>query len=227
MAKLIVLEGTDSSGKETHTGLLEKYLIEKGYKVIRRSFPNYTSGASFPVKAYLRGDYGKDANLINPYAISIMYAVDRYASFKTDWQKFMNEDDNTILLFDRYVQSNMIHQMSKITSESEGRDYLEWLDDLEFIKMGLPRPDNVFLLNMPTDLAIQLKQGRANKITGSEEQDIHESNRDHLEKSYRSALTAQKIYNWEEVKCSNTNGSLRSIEEIQQELQFRTNNLLD
>ena len=129
MGKLIVIEGTDSSGKETQTKRLFEKLEEKGLKVKKISFPNYDSPACEPVKMYLAGAFGEDAMKVNPYPVSTMYAIDRYASFKTDWEKFYNEDG--IIVTDRYVTSNMVHQASKIRDLDEKKKYLNWLEDLE------------------------------------------------------------------------------------------------
>ena len=112
MGKIIVIEGTDSSGKETQTKLLYERVKKIYDKTIKISFPNYDSPACEPVKMYLAGAFGTDAAKVNPYPISTMYAIDRYASFKQDWEKKYNDD--YIIITDRYVTSNMIHQASKI-----------------------------------------------------------------------------------------------------------------
>ena len=176
MGKLIVIEGTDSSGKETQTKRLFEKLEEKGLKVKKISFPNYDSPACEPVKMYLSGAFGEDAMKVNPYPVSTMYAIDRYASFKTDWEKFYNEDG--IIVTDRYVTSNMVHQASKIKDLDEKKQYLNWLEDLEYEKMGIPRPDLVIFLNMPTEMAVKLMAERKNKITGEEKKDIHERDKE-------------------------------------------------
>ena len=215
MGKLIVIEGTDSSGKETQTkGLFEK-LEEKGLKVKKISFPNYDSPACEPVKMYLAGAFGEDAMKVNPYPVSTMYAIDRYASFKTDWEKFYNEDG--IIVTDRYVTSNMVHQASKIRDLDEKKKYLNWLEDLEYEKMGIPRPDLVIFLNMPTDMAIRLMAERKNKITGEEKKDIHERDKEYLKESHANACKIANIYNWKEIKC-NDGERIKTIEEIGEEV---------
>ena len=85
MGKLIVIEGTDSSGKQTQAENLYKRLKSEGKKVMKVSFPNYESPSSAPIKMYLSGEFGRKPGDVNPYASSTMYAVDRYASFKTIW----------------------------------------------------------------------------------------------------------------------------------------------
>lgn len=215
MGKLIVIEGTDSSGKETQTKRLFEKLEEKGLKVKKISFPNYDSPACEPVKMYLAGAFGEDAMKVNPYPVSTMYAIDRYASFKTDWEKFYNEDG--IIVTDRYVTSNMVHQASKIRDLDEKKKYLNWLEDLEYEKMGIPRPDLVIFLNMPTDMAVKLMAERKNKITGEEKKDIHERDKEYLKESHANACKIANIYNWKEIKC-NDGERIKTIEEIGEEV---------
>lgn len=211
MGKLIVIEGTDSSGKETQTKRLFEKLEEQGLKVKKISFPNYDSPACEPVKMYLAGAFGEDAMKVNPYPVSTMYAIDRYASFKTDWEKFYNEDG--VIVTDRYVTSNMVHQASKIKDLDEKKQYLNWLEDLEYEKMGIPRPDLVIFLNMPTEMAVKLMAERKNKITGEEKKDIHERDREYLKESHANACKIANIYNWKEIKCSDGE-RIKTIEEI-------------
>lgn len=215
MGKLIVIEGTDSSGKETQTKRLFEKLKEKGLKVKKISFPNYDSPACEPVKMYLAGAFGEDAMKVNPYPVSTMYAIDRYASFKIDWEKFYNEDG--IIVTDRYVTSNMVHQASKIRDLDEKKKYLNWLEDLEYEKMGIPRPDLVIFLNMPTEMAVKLMAERKNKITGEEKKDIHERDKEYLKESHANACKIANIYNWKEIKC-NDGDRIKTIEEIGEEV---------
>lgn len=215
MGKLIVIEGTDSSGKETQTKRLFEKLEEQGLKVKKISFPNYDSPACEPVKMYLAGAFGEDAMKVNPYPVSTMYAIDRYASFKTDWEKFYNEDG--VIVTDRYVTSNMVHQASKIKDLDEKKQYLNWLEDLEYEKMGIPRPDLVIFLNMPTEMAVKLMAERKNKITGEEKKDIHERDREYLKESHANACKIANIYNWKEIKCSDGE-RIKTIEEIGEEV---------
>lgn len=215
MGRLIVIEGTDSSGKETQTKKLYERLTGEGYKVKRISFPNYESPASQPVKMYLAGEFGKEAGSVNPYPISTMYAIDRYASFKKDWGKDYEED--VIILADRYTTSNMVHQASKIDNEIEKKKYLEWLLDLEYNKMKLPIPNSVIFLKMPTEKAAILMENRKNKITGESEKDIHEIDVDYMKKSYDNACWVANNYNWNEVLCV-SGDEIKSINQIHDEI---------
>lgn len=119
MGRLIVIEGTDASGKATQTKLLFKYLKDKYDKVIKIEFPDYDSPSSTLVKMYLNGDFGKEAKDVNPFAASAFFAADRFASYKTKWEKLYN--DGYIIVADRYVTANMIHQASKIEDVEEKR----------------------------------------------------------------------------------------------------------
>ncbi|WP_288875227.1 thymidylate kinase [uncultured Fusobacterium sp.] len=222
MGKLIVIEGTDSSGKETQTKKLYERLLSEGKNVRKISFPNYDSPACEPVKMYLAGKFGDNASKVNPYPISTMYAIDRYASYKMDWGNFLK--NGGIIITDRYTTSNMVHQASKIEDKEEKEKYLQWLEDLEYNKMELPKPDMVIFLNMPTDMAEKLMAERKNKITGESQKDIHEKNKEYLKKSYDNACEIAKKYNWQEIKC--VDKELKSIEDIGEEIYNLVSSLL-
>lgn len=215
MGKLIVIEGTDSSGKETQTKKLYERLANEVEKVRKISFPNYESPACEPVKMYLAGAFGDNALNVNPYPVSTMFAIDRYASYKMDWESFYNAGG--IIVTDRYTTSNMVHQASKIENIDEKSKYLGWLEDLEYNKMDIPKPDLVIFLNMPTEMAVKLMEARKNKITGEEKKDIHEKDTSYLKKSYDNACDIAKKYNWQEIKCVE-NKRLKTIEEIGEEI---------
>lgn len=215
MGKLIVIEGTDSSGKETQTRKLYERLETEITNVRKLSFPNYKSPACEPVKMYLAGAFGDNALDINPYPVSTMFAIDRYASYKMEWEKFYQ--DGGIIVTDRYTTSNMVHQASKIESIDKKNEYLDWLEELEYSKMGIPRPDLIIFLNMPTETAAELMAQRKNKITGEDIKDIHEKDISYLKKSYENACNIAKKYNWLEIKCVE-NGKLKTIDEIGEEI---------
>ena len=134
MGTLIILEGGDGSGKATQTKVLEKRLKSEGYAVRSVTFPNYDSQSSTLVKMYLAGDFGTNPDDVNPYVASAFYAVDRFASFRTDWKTFY--EAGGIILADRYTTSNMVHQMVKYEDKSKRSEFLDWLTDFEFLKFG-------------------------------------------------------------------------------------------
>ena len=215
MGKLIVIEGTDSSGKQTQAELLYEKYKKMGKKVMKVTFPNYESPSSAPVKMYLNGEFGENVGEVNTYAVSTMFAVDRYASFKTIWEKFYN--DGGIIISDRYTTSNMVHQASKMDDKVEKDGYLEWLAELEYERMGIPKPDMVVFLNMPTEMAYKLMEKRKNKITGEDKKDIHENDREYMQKSHDNACYIANKYSWKEIMCVK-GGELKTIDEIGNEV---------
>lgn len=213
MGALIAIDGVDASGKQTQTELLLKRMSKKSPRLI--SFPAYDKPSSAPVKMYLNGDFGKNPDDVNAYAASALFAVDRYATYKSDWERDYKSDK--LIIADRYVSSNMIHQAGKISDIAEKEKFLEWLFDLEYNKFGLPQPDIMIFLDMPPEYGAKLMAERANKITGGMSKDIHENDREYLQKSYDNALFVAKKYNWSIVSCIRDN-KIRTIEDINDEI---------
>ena len=206
--KLIVIEGSDGSGKATQTKKLFDRLITENLAVKKISFPNYDSNSSALIKMYLNGDFGTHADDVDPYAASTFYAVDRYASYRTEWKKFF--EDGEIILADRYTTSNMIHQSVKIADNFEREKFLEWLDDFEFVKLKLPRPDLVIFLDMPPNVSEKLIKERNRN-------DIHEKDFNYLRRCYSAYNKLTKKFGWIKINCSD-NDSPRSIEEIHENI---------
>lgn len=218
MGKLIVIEGTDGSGKQTQSDLLYNYFKnEENKNVMKLTFPDYESETSALVRMYLEGKFGSSADSVDPKIASVFYAADRYASYKTKWETFSKEKDN-IIIFDRYVTSNMVHQAAKISDISAKNEYLDWIYDFEYNVMGLPKPDKVIFLNMRFDLAQMLMRNRANKITNESAKDIHERDVEYMKKCYENACYVSDKYRWNEIKCFNGD-SVRSISDIQEEIR--------
>ena len=216
MGKLIAIDGVDASGKQTHTELLAEYLTKKGYKVRRLSFPMYDNPSSTLVKMYLSGVFGKNAEDVDAYCASTLFAADRFATYRSDWQTDYVDND-TIIIADRYVSSNMIHQASKIENISEKDKFLDWLFDFEFNLYKLPQPDITIFLDMPPEYGRILMQNRDNKFSGEKELDIHESDFSYLEKSYENAKYVAEKFRWKHILCVN-DGEIRTIEDIQAEI---------
>lgn len=212
---LIVFEGVDASGKQTQTDILYNSLKGKGEKVSKISFPDYNSPSSSLVKMYLGGEFGSEPSEVSAYAASAFYAVDRYASYKKDWGRKL--DKGEIIIADRYVTSNMIHQAAKLSSEKEKLSFLDWIYDFEYIKLGLPLPDKVFFLDMPPEFSKKLIAARDNKITGGKQKDIHEKNPDYLYSAYKNALFVAKQCGWDRISCVKDN-KIRSMEDIKNEI---------
>ena len=212
MGKLIVFEGTDGSGKSTQFELLAKRLEAEQIGFQRLRFPQYEEPSSALIRMYLGGAFGDDPEAVNAYAASTFYAVDRYASYQRVWKDYYQ--GGGFVVSDRYTTSNAVHQGSKVP-EGERAEFFRWLSDLEYDRMGLPRPDLVVLLDMPVELSEQLMRKRE-QSTGTHA-DIHERNEDYLKKCRDVALHAAKYYGWRTVSCAK-DGVIRSVEDIHEEV---------
>lgn len=196
MGRLLVLEGLDGSGKSTQTERLKEALLATGETVRQIKLPDYDAPSSTLVRQYLAGDFGKDPNAVNAYAASSFYAVDRVASFLLDWKR--DYDAGSLILADRYTTSNPIYQMTKLPKE-EWDAYLTWVDDYEFGKLGLPRPDRVIFLDMPVEVSQKMMTRR---YEGDEaKKDVHESNVQFLNACREAALYTAERWNWSVVRC--------------------------
>ncbi len=213
-SKLIVIEGVDSSGKATQSKLLYDYLSLSGCDVSQVEFPNYASDSSAAVKMYLNGDFGKNPDSVSAYAASVLFAADRFASVRGVWR---DKFESGVVIADRYTTSNMVHQASKISDPAERDKFLDWLYDLEYVKLGLPKPDLTVFLDMPVEYAKQLMKNRENKIDHSKVKDIHESNDDYLYHAYDNACAVAGKYGWTHIRCVR-GGRVRSAEDISAEI---------
>ena len=214
---IIVIEGIDGSGKETQSKLLKENLIRDNQKVIVQSFPNYQSEGCQPVKLYLKGALGEKATDVNAYQSSVLFAVDRFCTMR---QLTQSLESNSIIIFDRYVSSNMLHQGGKIQDKKELEKFLKWLDNFEFNTMALPRPDIIFFLNMPVEKSIELAHHRMKLKTG-DEKDIHECDNSHLLHAYETGKYICDMFNWSKIEYCKENGELKSPEEISNEIYMK------
>lgn len=220
MGKVIVIEGLDGSGKATQTARLYELLSARGVQVRRVSFPDYDSPSSALVKMYLNGEFGSDPGDVNGYAAAAFYAVDRYASFKKDWGKAY--DDGAVILCDRYATSNAVYQMTKVP-QCEREEYLRWLEELEYCRLGIPRPDLVIYLDVPTDISQSLMSCR---YDGDEsKKDLHERNLAYLAQCGESARYSAMKLNWNVISCVR-DGKMRSIDDISAEIAKLTDKLI-
>lgn len=211
MGKLIVFEGTDGSGKSTQFQKMLERLGEKPYHKL--VFPQYEEPSSALIRMYLGGEFGTDPQGVNPYAASTFYGVDRYASFQKEWGKRYAQGE--LIVADRYTSSNAVHQGAKCAPE-EREEFFRWLDDLEHQKFGLPRPDVVIYLDMPTERAVELLRQREGD--SHTQGDIHEMDTQYLATCRDCGLEAGKLLGWHVVPCVDQKGGLRSIEEIHQDI---------
>ena len=212
MGKLICFEGLDGSGKSTQEQLLCRRLENENINFKKIKLPNYDDDACALVKMYLQGRFGKNPGDVNAFAASAFYAVDRYVSYNCYWKNEYLAGD--VIVSDRYVTSNAYHQLTKLPKE-QWDEFLLWLYDFEYNKMGIPKPDCVIYLDMPVNVSQKLMTGRYN---GNEEKkDIHEKNVEYLNACREAADYACKKGNWLKIDCSK-NGEPLSPEEISEKI---------
>lgn len=212
--KLIVIEGTDCSGKQTQSELLFKRLLKDGFDVEKYSFPNYDSSTgkiiAGPVlgKNYVCESFFSDVTKVDSKVISLYYAADR----KYNIDKINSDiNDGKIVILDRYVYSNMAFQGAKLNTEKEKIEMFKWLEKLEFDFLELPRSDINIFLHMPTSLIIDLVKNR------NELADEHEKNLEYLKKAEDTYILMSEKYNFKTIECQKNN-KIRTIENINEEL---------
>ena len=212
MGKLIVIEGTDGSGKSTQFKLLTQRLDSENRSFQRLVFPQYSEPSSALIRMYLGGEFGTKPNDVSSYAASTFFAVDRYASYKKVWGEWY--ENGGLVVSDRYTTSNAVHQASKETGENQ-RAFLKWLYELEYNKLGLPRPDLVIYLDVPTDFTEAMMRRREADTNTSA--DIHEQDLSYLATCRRTGKAAAEYYGWTVIECVK-DGNMRSIEDIHEEI---------
>lgn len=212
MGKLIVIEGTDGSGKSTQFRLLTQRLENENKKFQKLVFPQYSQPSSALIRMYLGGEFGTKPSDVNAYAASAFYAVDRYASFKKVWGPWY--ENGGLIASDRYTTSNAVHQASKEPAQTR-EAFLKWLYDFEYDKLGLPCPDLVLYLDVPTDFTQQLMRQREQAT--HTHADIHEQDMQYLATCRRTGKAAADYYGWTVVQCVR-DGRMRSIEDIHEEI---------
>ena len=212
MGKLIVIEGTDGSGKSTQFKKLTQRLTEEGTLFKTLVFPQYSEPSSALIRMYLGGEFGDKPSDVNAYAASAFYAVDRYASFQKDWGKWYREGG--LIVSDRYISSNAVHQTSK--EKPENREaFLQWLYEFECDKLGMPKPDLTIYLDVPTAFTEKLMRHR--EAETNTHADIHEQDMSYLATCREMGRAAAQFYGWNVIQCVDQ-GQMRSIEDIHQEI---------
>ena len=208
--KLIVIEGTDCSGKETQSNKLYEYLISNNVKVEKFSFPQYNTptgkivGGPYLGKTYIcEGWFSEGASNVDPKVASLYYAADRkYNIGKIN--ELLNNGVNVIL--DRYIYSNMAHQGGKISDDKKRNEMYDWLEKLEFELLELPHADIKIFLHMPLKFSIELGKNRAEVL------DQHEADPKHLENAEKGYLEIASRYNFKIIECASD--TVRSREDI-------------
>ena len=213
MGKLIVIEGTDGSGKSTQFRLLTQRLENENIAFQKIVFPQYSEPSSALIRMYLGGEFGTNPSDVNAYAASSFYAIDRYASYKKIWGQWYEQGG--LVICDRYTTSNAIHQMSKLPPE-QWESFLGWLFDFEFHLLGLPAPDEVIYLQV--DPAVSQKLMTQRYHGDESRKDVHEKDTEYLARSRCAAEYCAAHLGWAVVHCT-SGDNMRSIEDIQAEVQ--------
>lgn len=203
--KLLVIEGTDCSGKETQTKFLYERLLSENVPVATMSFPRYETPTGRIVGECYLGKSGKSwfesPTTLDPRIASLYYAGDRFAS-KPEIETILRNGTNLIL--NRYVESNMGHQGGKESDPIKRQEIVEFIENLEYVLLGLPRPDNVLFLYMPYQVGMELKKGREGIA------DAHEASEEHLRQAEQSYLEIAKRQSWTKIDCT-TDGTFQGL----------------
>lgn len=220
-AKIIVIEGTDGSGKETQSNKLFDYYVNKGYKVKKVSFPVYSSptgkivGGPYLGKKEIEDTYFPETSArVDPLVSSLYYAADRRYNFLAEIEDELYNND--IVILDRYTTSNMGHQVGKAKTKEKRMKILKFIETLEFDLCELPRPDIVIFLHMPFEASRDLRKGR-------EYGDGNENSESHLRSAEESYLEIASLQGWHYINAikSKKYGSvsdIKSIDEISEEV---------
>ena len=209
--KLIVIEGAcDGIGKSTQFGLLKERLEKEGKKVVYHHFPSYDLFQGEGVKQYLKGEFGSLFSL-SPYFINNLYAYDRMITWQTKLKEAYNK--GYIILLDRYTTSSLIYQSANLKQEKEKIEFIQNIEDFEYEKLGLPRPDAVIFLEAPFELVKKMRQKR-NENT---KEDIHEQNEAYLYKVYENALFVANYLSWKKINCASFK-KMKKIEDIHEDI---------
>ncbi|MBX4201516.1 hypothetical protein KW803_01290 [Candidatus Saccharibacteria bacterium] len=203
---LIVLEGSDGSGKTTQFNLLSERLKAIGYDVSVFDFPRYDKESSYFIKQYLNGRYGPAAK-ISPYTASLFYALDRYEAAKEIRREL---DKGRVVLCNRYVGSNMAHQGSKFDDPVEQRGFFVWEDNLEFQLLNIPRPDINLFLRVPAEVSYELIRNKSARSYTSKTHDEHEGDIEHLKRSVATYDLLCQLFpkDFSAIECSKNNQML-------------------
>ena len=211
----ISIDGVDGSGKQTQTKILAEKLVDFGYEVKTISFPQYSKKSAGMVEEYLNGKYGS-ADDVGPHISSIFYATDRFDA-KKQIEGWLS--DGNIVISDRYVSANMGHQGGKIENEEERKEFFNWLYNLEYEVFQVPKPDINIILNINPDISDRLLHNLDKKdYLENSAQDIHESNKNHLQKAQEVYSQLNELFDdFTLINCS-PGDNLLSKEEISEKI---------
>lgn len=211
--KLIVIDGTDGTGKTTQTALLIKRLKADSYKIGIADFPRYGLPSAYFVERYLNGKYGS-ATDVPAEAASLFYALDRFDA-RPSLEKELAAGKTVVS--NRYVTANMGHQGGKIKSPRLRRRFFAWLDWLEHDLLGLPRPDCTIILHVPAAIAQRLVDRKGRREYIRKKRDLHEADLGHLRAAELTYLEMAKRFGYHVVKCA-PKGKMLAPEQIHEEI---------
>jgi len=201
--KLIVIDGTDGSGKATQVALLSARLAKEGYKIKTVDFPEYENNFFGKFIGECLTDEKYKFKDTHPKIISALYAADRWESKKKieEWLA-----KGYIVIANRYVSANQIHQGGKVHSEKERKEFLSWLDTMEYSAFKIPRPSVVLYLSLPISIVHKLiieRDSKTKRAYKGTKKDVHESDSKHLENARKSALKLIKeLNNFTQIDCA-------------------------
>ena len=210
--KLIVMEGIDGSGKSTQFARLCKRLGQENMDFHKIIFPRYSEPSSALLTMYLNGTFGDNPTDVNARASSVLYAVDRFASFRMDWGDIYKSGN--LIVSDRYTTSNAVHQGAKLDPKALPA-FFDWLYDFEYNIMELPVPDLVIYMDVDLDTALGQMKLRQNATNTSG--DIHETDAEYLKNCLRVGSTAADHYGWKRICCLE-GGQMRSVDAIHEDV---------
>ena len=217
IGKIIVIEGAcDGIGKTTQYEMLKDRLEKEGNKIATHHFPSYGTPHGEAIEDYLKGKYGKPED-ISPYYVNLLYATDRGITW---YNKLKEAYSKGIVLLDRYTSSSIIYQSSIFEKEEEKVEFMDFVTDYEFNKIGIGKPDLTIFLFAPFDLVTKLRRDRTENE--GVENDIHEADLKFMRKVYNTSVLAAKHLGWTIVNCA-TNGKMKTIEEIHEEIYTKIN----
>ncbi len=225
----VSIEGGDGSGKTLHAAQLVEWLMkEKGVEVLSLDYPRYGKHSAYIVEKYLNGDFG-GVNDVPPELASLPYSIDRAAD-KQKILDFFTEHPSGIAITNRFVNSNLAHQGTKIDDPEKRKVFYEHIRQLEFEDLGVPKPVLNITLLTPASIAqanVDKKAASMRTYTDAK-RDIHEASADHLTKAAQNYRELCEIYPDENAPVEGTNneGKQRPIPDIQSDVRALVNDII-